>query len=207
VKAQLLAASADWPTYLALVAQAAAVGGALLFAIPTMWVFGREFSDRTAKELLALPTPRAAIVAAKFTTVAIWLGLLTVWLVLLGLVLGALIRLPGGSSPVLLRGIASIAASALLTIALTSWVALFASVGRGYLGAVGWTVLAVFLAQIVAAAGWGAWFPWSVPALGSGLAGPASEPLGAVSYLIVLLAAVAAALATFSWWTSADQSR
>src|SRR5512142_3087010 len=65
-KAQLTAGSADWPAYLSLLAQGIAAGGGVIFAIVTTWVFGREFSDRTAKELLSLPTPRGGIVAAKF---------------------------------------------------------------------------------------------------------------------------------------------
>src|SRR5512134_4181380 len=62
-KAQLTAGVADWPTFFSILSQAVAVGGAILFAIVTAWVCGREFSDHTAKELLALPTPREAIVA------------------------------------------------------------------------------------------------------------------------------------------------
>src|SRR4051794_27608721 len=64
-KAQLAAGVADWPTMLSLLAQATAVGGGLLFTLVTTWVFGREFSNHMAKELLALSTSRAAIVAAK----------------------------------------------------------------------------------------------------------------------------------------------
>src|SRR6266542_6113656 len=71
-KAQLTVGVADWPTYFGLLAQATAVGGGVLFSLVTTWVFGREFSDHTAKELLALPTPRAAIVAAKFVVVMTW---------------------------------------------------------------------------------------------------------------------------------------
>lgn len=71
-KAQLTVGVADWPTFFSILAQAVAVGGAILFAVVTSWVFGREFSDRTAKELLALPTSREAIVAAKFAVIAAW---------------------------------------------------------------------------------------------------------------------------------------
>lgn len=46
-KAQHTAGIADRPTFLGVVAQATAVGGSLLFAIVTTWVFGREF--RTAR--------------------------------------------------------------------------------------------------------------------------------------------------------------
>jgi ABC-2 type transport system permease protein len=41
-------------------------------------VFGREYSDRTLKDLLALPTLRSAIVLAKFVVVASWSAALTV---------------------------------------------------------------------------------------------------------------------------------
>ncbi|GLY44494.1 hypothetical protein Amsp01_105170 [Amycolatopsis sp. NBRC 101858] len=63
-KAALTGGTADWPGYFALLAQTIAVAGTLLFGLVVVWVFGREFSQNTAKDLLALPTPRAAIVAA-----------------------------------------------------------------------------------------------------------------------------------------------
>src|SRR2546425_633804 len=57
-KAELTMATADWPTYFGLLAQATAIGGFLIFSVVTIWVFGREYSDGTAKDLLALPTSR-----------------------------------------------------------------------------------------------------------------------------------------------------
>ena len=64
-KAQLVAGAADWETFLAVIAQAVAVGGMLLFALIAAWVFGRELADRTARNLLAVPTSRTATVLAK----------------------------------------------------------------------------------------------------------------------------------------------
>jgi ABC-2 type transport system permease protein len=55
-KAQLAGGTADWPGYLALLAQITAVGGTLIFGVVAIWTFGREFSDHTAKDLLALPS-------------------------------------------------------------------------------------------------------------------------------------------------------
>src|SRR5688572_25282664 len=89
-KAQLIAGVADWPTFFSILAQAVAVGGGILFAIVTIWIFGREFSDRTAKELLALPTSREAIVAAKFVVIVVWTLALTLFIFGLGLVIGNL---------------------------------------------------------------------------------------------------------------------
>ncbi|HSL43946.1 MAG TPA: ABC transporter permease [Anaerolineales bacterium] len=206
-KAQLVAGVADWPTFFNILAQAVAVGGAILFAIVTSWVFGREFSDRTAKELLALPTSRESIVAAKFVVIAVWTFLLTIFIFLIGLVVGNLVVIPGWSQELLRNASIDVLGSAVLTIALLPFVALLASIGRGFLPPFGWTILTVALAQIVAITGWGDWFPWAVPALFSGAAGPRAELIGVHSYLLVILAGALGLAATFYWWRNADQTR
>ena len=79
-KAQLTAGVADWPTFFYVLVLGTAIGGAILFAFITAWVFGREFSDHTAKELLALPTSRVVIVGAKFVLIAFWILGLALWI-------------------------------------------------------------------------------------------------------------------------------
>lgn len=206
-KAQLVAGVADWPTFFGIVAQAVAVGGAILFAIITTWVFGREFSDRTAKELLALPTRREAIVAAKFLTICLWTLALSLFIFGLGLLVGNWVAIPGWSQEVFRTGFFDTIGAAVLTIGLLPVVALLASMGRGDLLPFGWTILTIVLAQIAAITGWGDWFPWSVPALFSGAAGPRSELIGFHSYLLVFLAGLVGLAATFCWWRMADQTR
>ena len=93
-----------------------------------------------------------------------------------------------------------------MTIALQSFTAFFAGVGRGYLPGLGWAVFAIFFAQIFAALGWGAWFPWSVPALVSGMAGPDAEAVSAAGVAIVAVTALLGLLATLLWWQRADQT-
>ncbi len=206
-KAQLTAGTAEWSTLFGLLAQATGIGGAIVFAIFTIWVFGREFSDHTVKELLALPTSREAIVTAKFIVVAAW----TLFLILLGfglgLLVGNLVVIPGWSTELLRTASVDIIGSGVLTIMLLPFVALIASLGRGYMASFGWVILTVFLAQIAAIIGWGDWFPWSVPALFSGAAGPRAELMGIHSYVIVLIASIIGLVATFYWWRSADQTR
>jgi ABC-2 type transport system permease protein len=206
-KAQLAAGVADWPAFFGMLAQAIAIGGAIVFAILTAWVFGREFSDRTAKELLALPTSRAAIVAAKFVLIAAWMVAVSLFVFGLGLIVGNMVVIPGWSQELLQGAFVSFIGSAILTIALIPFVALLASIGRGYMPAFGWAVLTIVLAQIAAATGWGDWFPWSVPALFSGVAGPRSELLGSYSYAVVIVASIIGLTATFYWWRSADQTK
>jgi ABC-2 type transport system permease protein len=205
-KAQLVTGTADWPTYLGLLAQATAVGGVLLFGLAVIWVFGREFSNRTAADLLALPTSPADIVAAKFLVLGVWSAGLVVIVFLLGLAVGGLVELPGWSVGLALGSAERVAATGGLTLLLVTALALAASAGRGYLPAVGVMFLMVFLAQVVAAAGWGAYFPWSVPALYSGIAGRDLQQLGTISYLLVATAGLAGVLGTFAWWRLADQT-
>jgi ABC-2 type transport system permease protein len=206
-KAQLLVGVADWPTFFNILAQAVAVGGGIIFSIITMWVFGREFSDRTAKELLALPVPREAIVAAKFVVIAVWTLTMTLFIFVVGLGVGSLVVIPGGSAELTRSALVDVIGCATLVIALMPFVALLASAGRGYLPAFGWVIFTTVLAQIAAITGWGDWFPWSVPALFSGAVGPRSILLGPHSYLLILLAGMLGMLATFYWWRNADQTR
>jgi ABC-2 type transport system permease protein len=205
-KAQTIQGTADWPTYFGLISQAAAIGGTIVFAIVTAWVFGREFSDRTLKLILALPTPRATIVAAKLLIVAAWSGLLTAWIFMLALLVGSLVGLPGWSGGTLLTGATTLALTVLLTVSLVTPLALIAGVGRGYMAPLGFAILTVFLSQVMAATGRGDWFPWSVPALFTGMAGPRAQVLGAHSYVLVALTSVAGFVATLQWWSRADHT-
>lgn len=205
-KAQLMAGVADWPTYFNLVAQAVAIGGALLFAIITIWVFGREFVDQTAKGLLALPTARETIVGAKFMVVALWGIALTLLVFGIGLLVGMLVDIPGWSLLLAQHAFIDVMGTALLTLALMPFVALWASIGRGYLPPFGWAILTLAFANITAYIGWGHWFPWAVPALFSGAAGPRVDQLGLHSYLLVIATLVAGLFCTLLWWRRADQA-
>lgn len=200
-KAQLMAGVADWPTYLELLAQAVAIGGLILFSLIGSWVFGREFSDRTVKDLLALPTSRSAIVSAKFFVIAIWSAALVLMISLVGLVIGLAVALPEVPTQVILQGGVTLAVTAVLTIASVTPIIFFASAGHGYLPPMGVAILAIFLAQIVAIAGWGEYFLWSIPALYS-----QGANLGTVSYAIVFLLSLAGIAGTFLWWEVADQT-
>ena len=206
-KAELSGGTADWTGHLAFTAQITSIGGLLLFGMVMVWLFGREFSDRTVKDLLALPTSRTAVVTAKLLLAALWCMGLSMLVVLLALVSGVLLDLPGWSTAVGLEGAGTVLACALLTFALATGYGLVASVGRGYLPAVGAIFLTLVLSQVIGAIGFGAWFPWSVPALLSGAAGPeqASVPVG--SLLAVVTVGLLACVATARWWETADHPR
>ena len=95
---------------------------------------------------------------------------------------------------------------ALLILVLQTTTAFVAGLGRGYIPALAWAMLTIFLAQILSVLGWGSWFPWAVPALLAGAAGPEGESVTLASFVVVALAALIGFGATIVWWERADQS-
>jgi len=206
-KAQLAAGTADWPAFFSILTQGSAIGGMILFSIVTIWIFGREFSDHTVKELLALPTSREATVTAKFIVITVWALALTIVIYLIGVIVGALVAIPEWSIELLGSSFVDVLGAALLNMALLPYAALIASMGRGYMPPFGWTILMVALAQIAIVTGWGDWFPWAVAGLFSGAAGPRAELLATHGYIIVVIASIIGVAATFYWWQTADQTK
>ncbi|MBN1290056.1 MAG: ABC transporter permease [Actinobacteria bacterium] len=206
-KAQLAAGSADWPSYLGVVSQATAIAGLLLFSLIAIWVFGREYSDRTLKDILAVPTSRSRIVAAKFTIVVVWSVLLSALILGLSFIIGAAVNIPKWSQSVAFSAAGHIAGTAGLTIVLILPAAFVTCAGRGYLPGFGYTLITLVAGMIFAATGWGVYVPWSIPALYSGAAGTEGGTPGVFSFIIVVLTGITGAAAAFYWLTHADQTR
>ncbi len=205
-KAQLVGGTADWPTFLNLVAQALAIGGGILFAFLAAWVFGREFADRTVRSVLAIPTPRWALVVSKAIVVTIWGIAISAWVTLLGFVVGGLVSIPGFSAELAWRSVGTLALIAVIGIALQTTTAFFASAGRGYIAPLAWAMGMLVAAQVLAVLGHGAVFPWAVPAIISGAAGPHGETATLASYLLVGVTVAIGLAATIAWWERADHT-
>ena len=167
-KAQLTVGVADTPTALGFLAEATGIGGLFVFGLVFIWVFGREFADRTVKDLLALPVPRTAIVAAKFTVATAWCLVLAAWTGALGVGVVTALRLPGADAGTVGPGLIRLLLTATMTIALVAPFALLASVARGYLAPVGGILLATSPNAL--------WIPAAVVCGGCAFAALALEP-------------------------------
>jgi ABC-2 type transport system permease protein len=203
-KANLVAyAATDWSSYMGLISQIMGAAGILLFTLITSWVFGREFTDGTLKDMLAVPIRRSSIVLAKFIVVAIWSLVSAVVILVAALVFGAIIHLPQGSLGILFNGSALTLVTACMAIVVILPFAFFASVGRGYLLPIGVMLLVLIMANLVSVAGWGDYFPWAIP----GLFAQGKESLAASSFLIVLFTGLIGIFGTYLWWKFSDQNR
>jgi ABC-2 type transport system permease protein len=196
----------DWPAYFGLLIQLIAGIGLMGFGFVTSWVFGREYSDHTVKDLLALPVSRLFIVLSKFIVVVIWCVLLAFFLFVFGLIIGGMLHMSGWSSEIAFHNAYKFIVTSLLTILLCTPVAFFASYGRGYLLPMGFVIFTLITAQFTGAVGLGPYFPWGIPGIYSSASGTGGMQLGIISYIILYLTSISGLIGTFVWWHFADQN-
>ncbi len=67
----------DWQSYFGLLIEILAGVGLIGFGFVTAWVFGREYTDHTLKDILAMPVSRTSIVISKLIVVVVWSLLLS----------------------------------------------------------------------------------------------------------------------------------
>lgn len=203
-KAKLLSGEADWPSFFSIICQGIAVGGLIVFGFLTSWIFGREHADKTIKDILALPTPRYAVVTAKYILLFFVCFAMSAGLFAEAIGIGGLLGLPGGSAALMKASAATFFAGGSLTIILNFPVAFFAHWGKGYLSPLGFVFFSMVLAQVAGVAGWGAWFPWSVPSLLTGMSGTGTYALNAWSIPLVLITGMIGVLITLWRWQRAE---
>ena len=206
-KAKAMNFQANWKSYFDILTQAVGVGGVGVFGFAASWIFGREYTDGTAKDLLSLPTSRTKIVNAKFILYVIWCLILVLSNLLIGFVLGTIILLQAIDTSILTQSLSDYFVTTILTIIIGVPIAFFALWGKGYLAPIGFMLLTVVISQVIAAIGYGSHFPWSIPGLYSGAGGEYKMLLDNFSYAILILTGIAGYIATTLYWNTADQSK
>lgn len=206
-KAELMSVEYNWNSYLSVLCQAMGIGGIMVFGFVISWLFGREYSDGTAKDLLSLPVSRTTILNAKFIVYIFWCLALAISNLLTGLIIGNVLQLPVFIMSGFMEFLQTYFMTTLLTILIGTPVAFFALAGKGYLTPLGFVALTLVFAQIIAAIGYGHYFPWSVPGIYSNNAGGSLRALlNYNSYLILVATAVIGYMLTIAWWNFADQN-
>lgn len=206
-KAQMINFSADWNSYFGILTQAIGVGGVLIFGFLASWIFGREYSDGTAKDLLAMPISRTKIINAKFIIYVAWCFALAFANLLEGLIIGSVLQISSTGTDSVYQQLSDYFYTTGMTILVGTPIAFFAIWGKGYLAPLGFVALTLVLAQIIAATGYGSYFPWSVPGLFSGAGGELKNQLDVGSYTILLLTAACGYCATVLYWKYSDQTQ
>ncbi|MCC6496421.1 MAG: ABC transporter permease [Propionibacteriaceae bacterium] len=197
-KVELSGIEASWASFASFLSLIVGLGGTLLLAFVAAYVFGREYSEGTAKVMLTLPVPRPWFVVAKLLVVALW------WLVIVLVVfaesvaVGLGLGLPGITVGTVGSLLGSLLAVAGISYLLAPVVALVTVWARGYLAPVGFALGMLLLGNVIGHTGWAPWFPWSIVPI---LVGSVSSPVDTlpVGSLVVLAATFAAGIAGTMW--------
>jgi ABC-2 type transport system permease protein len=177
--------SADWPSFLTLMVEMGGLGGAIVFSIIVTYIFGREYVEGTAKNMLALPMARSRFVFAKIIVSAAWFAALTVWLIAEAWVAGSLLGITGLTTALFLSAVKKILVLALMSLCVAVVVAWIAVETRGYFAPMGFAIFTAVLASLFGHTGWGPWVPWSIIGLYSGAAGPDAATIGWGSFVVI----------------------
>jgi len=206
-KANLSGLTATWPAYFSMLTLMVGIGGMLLLSFIVAYIFGREYAEGTAKNLLALPVGRHWFVLAKLVVAAVWWAVLVVAVLAEALVLGAALALPGFSATLAVRAVHDALLAAAIAYLLAPVVAWIATLGRGYLPPLGFALAMLALGDVFSHTGWAAWFPWSIVPLFIGAIGQRVTTLAPSSLVVValtFLAGIAATIAQLRWADNAQ---
>lgn len=206
-KANLAGLEATWPVYVSMLTLVAGFGGMLLLAFIVAYIFGREYAELTAKNMLALPVGRHWFVIAKLIVAAVWWLVIVVAVLLEGLVIGLALGLPGLSTQLAVSAAANVMLSAGISFLLVPLVAWAATLGRGYMPPIAFAMTMGGLGNVFGKTGWAVWFPWSIVPLLIGAVGQPVHSLPAGSYAVLAVTFVAGVAATMAQLRYADNAQ
>lgn len=189
----------NWQIYLTELLNNLAALGLIGYTFIAAWVFGREFTDGTIKDLLAKPISRSQIVMSKMLVILVWNVLLSMYMFAIGLAVGSVLGLTGWSGDFILNTFFRFVITSLLFIAVTTPGTMLANISKGYLAPLGLILVIVIFSSVMASLGFAPYFPWTIPSvfLSTGF-------LNLNSIIILASTGLAGIVGTFAWWRFAE---
>ncbi len=205
-KANLAGLEATWPAYFEMLTLIVGIGGMLLLAFIVAYLFGREYDDATAKNMLASPIMRHWFVVAKLLVAAAWWAALTVAVLAEALVIGFALGLPGFSAGLAVGGIGNALLASAISFLLAPVVAWITVWARGSSAPIAFAIAMMALGNLFGKTGWAEYFPWSIVPLMIGMVG-SPQTLPAASYVVLAVTFVAGIAATIAQLRFADNAQ
>ena len=207
VKANLSGLSATWPAYASALTLVIGIGGMLLLSFIVAYIFGREYAEVTAKNMLALPVGRHWIVLAKFVVSAVWWLVLVVAVLAEALLVGLALGLPGFSAGLAVSAAENALLAAGISFLLVPMVAWITTLGRGYMPPLAFALAMLALGNVFGKTGWAEWFPWSIVPLMIGVVGQPVAGLPAGSFVVLTFTFLVGVAATIAQLRYADNAQ
>jgi len=182
--------------FLALAANMGLVGSFFI----SSWVFGREFTDKTNKDLVAKPVSRETVVFSKYIIIFIWCIIFMLFIYLFSLMMGLLLGFTGYTPSLIPESLPVFILTFLFYIFLSAPGAFFASISKGILAPIGILFIIAIAANILGNTEAAVYFPWTIPTVFR-----ETGSLIPASIVIMILTGAAGIIGTFAWWRFAEQ--
>jgi ABC-2 type transport system permease protein len=175
------------------------VAGEIGFGFVTSWVFGREYTEHTVKDLLALPSPRFMLIISKFAILFAFFFTLSMACFIIPYLVG-MIKYPDIFSLKIIIGycIGHITMT-LILISINTPLAFIAVCSCGYLLPIGFLVFAFIAGVVINNIGYGGYYPWMIPAVFI-----ESGRLEKISWFILLSLSSLGFFGSIIWWRYSD---
>jgi len=206
-KANLAGLEATWPMYVTMLTLIIGISGLILLSFIVAYVFGREYDDATAKNMLALPVSRHWFVLGKLVVVATWWMVLVVIVLVESFAIGFALGLPGFSTELAMGGIGKAILAAAISYLLAPVVAWVTVWGRGNVAPIGFAIAMLALGNLFGKTGWAEWFPWSIVPLFIGMVSDPVDTVPTGSYVVLALTFFLGVAATIAQLRFADNSQ
>lgn len=190
----------SWQIYLEELINSLAVLGLIGYTFICAWVFGREYTDKTIKDLLVKPVSRSHIVISKFLIILAWDLVLSIYMFVIGFTIGGVQGLVGWSTILIWNIFFRFIITSLLFIIVTAPGAFLANISQGYLAPLGLILVIVICSNVLVSMGFGPYFPWTIP-----MVFQSTGFLNFNSILILAFTGIAGIVGTFAWWRFAEQ--
>lgn len=206
-KADLAGLEATWPSFFSMITLVVGMGGTILLSFIVAYLFGREYGNATAKNMLALPVERHWFVLAKFVVAAVWWAVLVVFVLAESVVIGLALGLPGFSVTLIVIGVGNALLAAgvsFLVVPPVAWITVWS---RGEVGAIAFALTVLALGNLFGKTGWAVWFPWSIVPLLIGMVADPLQSLPTGSYVVMAATFVIGLAGTMAQLRWADNAQ
>ncbi|MEI4804499.1 ABC transporter permease [Bacillus sp. FJAT-51639] len=177
--------------------------GVLLYGVVTAYLFNREYTENTLKNLLTIPVSRFNFIMSKFALLFIWIMILTIVAWGLTLLLGLLGGFPGLSIPLSFQFLVKFLLGGVFLFILSSPIVLLTLVMKTYVPPIILTIVVAMVNVLTASSEHKDLFPWTAALdIVNNELQPTYPP--EYSYVAIVATAISGFLATLFYFKRVD---
>ncbi|TCS93235.1 ABC transporter permease [Hazenella coriacea] len=177
--------------------------GTLLYGVITAYLFNREYSENTLKNLLTIPVSKKSIIASKLALLLIWIIGLTLVMWGLTLILGLIGQFEGLSGTILLQSLKQYLIGGSLFFFLSMPTMLVTFLFKNFVPTIIFTAVITMANILVADSEYIAIFPWTAAHVIANSAFVPEYP-PEYSYIAILIASLIGLIATLLYFKKVD---